>query len=250
VGERKENKMAIREIGMETRCPSCKDGNTFIQVDTETEKVVINNVEQGGEWIDRGDGIQTFYGNCGAIDSDNKECPQIIKINWYSNGEMIASYIPMSRRKYTGHSFSGEMASSENLGGNDLIYLATEIDGGKVEEGETWVENMTGVIQMKKIIPPEEFGRVKTVSDMGAYMTSALEPLNGAVAIIGARLLLEPVMEDLVGICDIKCESNPTGGNDDSNDYRIYKRLEAVAKELKELSAEFVRINNEENYEE
>jgi hypothetical protein len=95
-------------------------------------------------------------------------------------------------------------------------------------------------------IPSEVLGKIKIVPNMGAYMTSALEPLNGAVAIAAARLLLEPVAQDMISVCDIKCESNPDGGNDDSPDYRTYKRLEAVMAELADLAAEFVRVNNEE----
>jgi hypothetical protein len=138
------------------------------------------------------------------------------------------------------------MASSENLGGRNSIFLSTEIDGGRVLEEDIWVENMTGRVKVDVDIPAEVLGKVKIVPNMGAYMTSAIDPLNGAVAIAAARMLLEPVAEDMVGVCDIKCESNPNGGNDDSPDYRTYKRLEAIMAELTELTAEFVRVNNEE----
>ena len=150
-------------------------------------------------------------------------------------------------KKYTGHSFSGGMASSEDLTGHlKGIYLETSISDEPIPEEGLLVDTVVGRVKMDVNIPAEVLGKVKIVPDMGAYMTSALEPLNGAVAIAAARMLLEPVAQDMVAVCDIKCESNPDGGNDDSPDYRTYKRLEAIMAELTELTAEFVRVNNEE----
>jgi hypothetical protein len=242
--------MAVNEVKV-GKCPSCEDENVLIQVDPESGQVIINNIEQAGEWKEREGKVKVFVGTCGSplkpFSNESKNyCEQLIKINWYSNGEMIACYVPMGRHTYTSHGFSGPMASSENLGGRNSIFLSTEIDGGRVLEEDTWVENMTGRVQMDMDIPAEVLGKVKIVPDMGAYMTSALEPLNGAVAIAGAKMLLEPVAEDMIGICDIKCESNPEGGNDEGRDYDIYKRLEAVMAELTAISAEFVSVNNEE----
>jgi hypothetical protein len=242
--------MAVNEVKI-GKCPSCEDENVLIQVDPESGQVIINNIEQAGEWKEKEGQIKVFVGECGSplkpfSNESENYCKQLIKINWYSNGEMIACYVPMGRHRYTSHSFSGPMASSEDLGGRNSIYLETEIDGGRVLEEDIEVENMTGRVRMDMDIPSEVLGKVKIVPDMGAYMTSALEPLNGAVAIAAARMLLEPVANDMIGICDIFCDANPEGGNDAGRDYDTYKRLEAVIAELSELTAEFVRVNNEE----
>jgi len=149
-------------------------------------------------------------------------------------------------KRYTSHCFSGDTSSSEDLTGRlKGIYLETNISCESISE-DIEIDTLTGRVKMDIDIPSSVFGKVKIFKDMGRYMTSAVEPLNGAVAIAGAKALLDPIMSDMIGICDIKCESNPNGGNDDSVDYRTYKKLEAVMVELTELTAEFVRVNNEE----
>lgn len=239
--------MATKEIEL-GKCPSCKDENVLVLVDTESGQVVVNNVEQKGEWKERAGNVKVFVASCGSPlrSFSNDYCEQLIELSWYCNGEIIANYLPMRRHKYTSHSFCGKFAGSEEFVGSNSIYIESEIDGGKVLSEDMWVENMTGRVRMNVIIPAETLGKVKVVPNMGTYFTCALEPLNGAIALAGARALLQPIIEDLIGVCDIKCESNPEGGNIDSPDYTSHKRLEAVMAELAELSAEFIRVNNEE----
>ncbi len=233
------------------KCPSCEDDNVLIQVDDESGQVIINNLEQGGEWKDQEGNSKVFIGRCSNITKEGEDgedgvsCNQIIGIRWYSDGQIIAFYVAMGRRRYTSHCFSGEFASSEDLGGRNSIYLETEIDGGELLLEDIWVENMTGRVKMDMDIPASIFGKVKVAHDMGSYMTTAVEPLNGVVAIVGAALLLQPIMSDIVGICDIKCEENPDGSNDEGCDFESYTKLKKVVDLLTELTAEFVRVNNE-----
>jgi len=241
--------MAIKEIAI-GRCPICRDDSVSIQVDTSSGQVIINNVEQSGEWKKSEGNEKLFVGVCGSdILGNEKEniCNQLIAIKWFEvDNSMIAFYPHMRRHSYTSHYLSGGLASSENLGGMNYIYLETEIDGGRVLTEEVWEDTVTGRAKIDIVIPAEVLGKIKLVPDMGEYMTTAIEPLNGAIAIAAAKRLLEPIATDIVGICDIKCESNPDGRNDCSTDYSVYKRLERVMQELSELTAVFVSINNDE----
>jgi len=59
-----------------SNCPSCEGGdNGLVQWDPETGKVIINNVEQEGEWEKSEDNplCERFHGVCGAANVEDGE---------------------------------------------------------------------------------------------------------------------------------------------------------------------------------
>jgi sugar lactone lactonase YvrE len=59
-----------------SECPSCEGGkNGLVQWDPETGQVIINNMEQAGEWEVSEDNplVSRFHGVCGAANEDDGE---------------------------------------------------------------------------------------------------------------------------------------------------------------------------------